>query len=179
MIAEGAAAFGSLKVAIDLAKGVQSLQTSTAVNQAISEILNALVDARSDALDAVQTEAALLKRIDNLEAEVARLKAWEGGKDRYKLKRFRPGVLAYEFQHALHPEEPPHCLCAACFDRTQKGRLQATAELDSGMRVHRCDSCGQTTPLGPEMGTTPEPTPARREPVDTLRKRDVFNRGGR
>lgn len=176
MIAEGAAAFGSLKVAIDIAKGVQSLQTSTAVNQAISDILNALVDARSDALDAVETKAALLKRIDGLEAELARLKAWDGEKQRYEMKRYHPGVVAYALKPGMEGEEKSHRLCAACYQKTEKGFLQATAALDGRDRIYQCSCCHQKMPLGLEMEEE-VPPPQPRGPIDTLRRTDVFNRG--
>lgn len=177
MIAEGAAAFGSLKVAIDLAKGVQSLQTSTAVNQAISDILNALVDARSDALDAVETKAALLKRIDELEAELTRLKAWDGEKQRYEMKRYYPGVIAYALKPGMEAEDKTHRLCAACYQKTKKGFLQATAELAVRDRIFQCTECHQKMPLGSEMEEETAPPPQPRAPVDTRRRTDVFDRG--
>lgn len=156
-ITEASAAFSGLKTAYEIAKGLYSLHTSTEVKQAIADLLDKLVDARNEAFDSMETRSALSKRVDDLEQEIVRLKAWDDEKQRYELKRYNPGSLAYTLKPALVGVEPLHHLCANCYGQGKKSILQSTGELRMRYRVHVCPSCRTEIVLGAE--STPQ-TPA-------------------
>lgn len=144
MIAEIQAGFIGAKAAIDVAKGLQSLTTEAAINQAV-------IDIQRSALDAQQGLAAALKRIDELEAEIMDLKAWDGEKERYELKRFHPGTFAYVLRQSSADGEPLHRICANCYHQGKKALLQATSRLELRRRVYRCPSCKTEIAIGDEM----------------------------
>lgn len=158
-IAETAAALSSIKAAYDIAKGVHSLQTTTEVKQAIADILDQLVAARTEALEATEKEAALLQQIRDLEAEIDRLKAWDGERERYELKLFRPGSLAYVLKPSMDNGEPPHRLCAHCYQQGKKSILQATSKSEMRYRICHCPSCKTDLPFGEEMPRGAEQDP--------------------
>lgn len=150
-IIEATAVVSSIKAAFDIAKGVQSLQTSTEVKQAVAEMLDKLVTARMQAMEAAQTEEALLKEVSDLKAEVERLKAWDGEKQRYQLKRFHPGSFAYVMKPEMAAGDPPHSICAHCYQQTKKSLLQDTGRRYNRYRTHHCASCRNEVNLGQEM----------------------------
>jgi hypothetical protein len=83
------------KAAMGIAKGIQSLTTSTEVRQKTSELLDAVLDGRTKLLEASETQAALLERIKQLEDQIAHFENWDCEKQRYQLKAFDTGAFAY------------------------------------------------------------------------------------
>lgn len=138
--AETASALSSLKIAYEMAKGLQSLHTSTEVKQAISGILDQLVTARNDAFEAADTRAALLKRVDDLEQELVSFKTWDGDKERYKLTEISRGVFTYVLKPELANGEPTHCICAECYQHRKKSILQSDGGF-YGTATLACPTC--------------------------------------
>jgi hypothetical protein len=123
MLAETAAAMGSLKNLYDVAKGIQALKTDTEIKLATSEMLGSLITVREQVFEAQEAEAALLKRVRDLEDEIA-----------------RPGTYAYTLKPALAGDEPPQRLCQPCYDQRKKGVLHY-AGYSTGNDIHECPSC--------------------------------------
>ena len=144
MIAEIQAGLAGATAAIDIAKGFQSLTNEAAINQAV-------IDIQRSVLDAQQGLAAALKQIDELETEIVELKAWDGEKQRYELKRFQPGTLAYVLRPSSADGEPHHHLCANCYQQGRKALLQATSLLEMRSRTYVCPACRSEYPIGEEM----------------------------
>lgn len=123
-----ASAASGFKVAIDIAKGMQALNTSTEVRQKTSELLDAVVDARFALLEASDAQAALLERIKQLEGTIATFESWEGEKQRYELRAIDRGAFAYMHKPGCEGNEPAMWLCSTCFERRQKSVLQFRAQ---------------------------------------------------
>jgi hypothetical protein len=137
MVAEVFAGLGALKTAFDLAKGLKDINDATIRNAAVIELQEKILTAQ-------QQQSALVESVSALEKEVADLKAWDGEKQRYELKNVGgegPAVFAYALKAGEENGEPPHLLCANCYQSRRKSILQATAELRSRLRAHRCPSC--------------------------------------
>jgi hypothetical protein len=64
----------ALKTAFDMAKGLKDIDNAVSRNAAVIEL-------QENILAAQQAQAALIKRIDDLEKEVAGFEAWEREKD--------------------------------------------------------------------------------------------------
>lgn len=143
-----AAAIGGLKTAAEITKSFLDLKEAAAVQGKVIELQGVILAAQSSALAAQSDQMTLLEDIRALKEKMAKLEAWEAEKQRYKLTQFTPGVFAY----ALKPEEangePPHQLCAACFDKGQKSVLQHLG--DGLFKCHVCDSRVRLRP--PERG---------------------------
>lgn len=147
MISEITAALSGLKTALDIA---QTLNTRTAVDAVKIDLQQKIVDAMTALNEAAATHSAQAKRIDSLEAEIVQLKAWDGEKKRYELKDVYRGAFAFVLKPGMEQGQPPHWLCANCFERRHKSYLQFRGQ-DQGPNGSRgetssygCDICKGT-----------------------------------
>lgn len=122
------AAANSFKVAVDIAKGIQALNTSTEVRLKTSELLDAVVDGRFKLLEASEAQSTLLARIKELEEKIADFEDWGRQKDRYQLTAVDRGAFAYTHKPGMDDGEPPVWLCQACFEKRHKSPLQFRAQ---------------------------------------------------
>lgn len=136
--------FGSLKNAYELTKELTALQVSTEFKSKISELLEALREAREDALASQEERTTLLGEIRQLKEQAAKREVWLTEKQKYELRRLYPSAVGYMLKPSARANEPPHALCAQCFNDEKKGFLQPTdGKLMSRMMMeHRCSSCG-------------------------------------
>jgi len=97
--------------------------------------------AMQGAIAAQTREAALLERVSQLEKEVASFETWNTEKNRYELKALRPSVFAYMLKIGERGSEPPHWLCANCYENRKKSFFQWTARTAQAYRVYECPAC--------------------------------------
>jgi len=157
MLTETAAAIGSIKAAFDIAKGVQALQTTTDVKQAISDMLDQLLSARLQAVEAAESEAKLQAEIESLRNTLATMKAWEEEAAKYALKEVAQGTYAFQ---RTEFEDPRVWLCPNCFDDRRKSVLQ-TELISAGrmtmLQCKRCDFEIVTDGHRPRLDSLPQP----------------------
>jgi Zn finger protein HypA/HybF involved in hydrogenase expression len=135
MVAEVFAGLGTLKSALDLAKGLKDIDNATRRNAAVIEL-------QEQILAAQQTQATLIETVGKLETEVARLKNWDADKARYELTELGPGVVALAIKEAMRNGEPIHRICANCATNGKKSYLQQHVHNTSVDR-YKCNSCGE------------------------------------
>jgi hypothetical protein len=135
MVGEALAGLSALKTAFDMAQGLKNIHDATIRDRAVIELGEKILAAR-------EQQSALLDQVGDLEKEVTRLKAWDADKKRYQLTEVSMGVFAYTLKSGMEGGEPPHMLCANCYQHHQKSLLQATQELRKARRVHKCHRCG-------------------------------------
>lgn len=70
VVAETIAGLGAIKTAFDLTKAIKDLDDRTRRNEAV-------IDLQQKILTAQEAQAALIKRIGELEEDLARMKTWE------------------------------------------------------------------------------------------------------
>jgi translation initiation factor 2B subunit (eIF-2B alpha/beta/delta family) len=122
-IAAIGSAIGGLKTAYEMAKAVQTLKTDTEVRQATSEMLDSILTARHELIEASATQAALLAQIKALEQTISDFEDWNGEKERYQLQAIDSGAFAYMVKSSVETTEPPHWLCTHCFEKRHKSIL--------------------------------------------------------
>jgi hypothetical protein len=145
-ITEASAALSGIKTAVDMLKGVQALKSESDVNQAIINIQRVLLDAQSSALSDKEKQMELIARIDELERKIAEDHDRQADKKRYKLTEFPTGRFAYVLREGDSSGEPPHKLCAKCFEEGQKSILQVRHKHSGGESV-QCPRCKETIVL--------------------------------
>jgi len=153
MASELIAGLGLFKTAFDIAKGLKDINDATIRNGAIIDLQEMILSARDQ-------QAAALERISELEKELARFENWETEKQRYELADVGRGAVAYRLKPAMTNGEPPHSICANCYERAEKRHLQP--ETRRGSQYLVCHSCGaeliingpRDMPL-PEMSVNP------------------------
>lgn len=121
-------AVSGLKAALDIGKGIQSLNTTTEVQLKTSELLDALYDSRMKLIEAADTQSALLKRVEELEQKIASFEQWSGEKERYELKAIDIGAFAYMHKAGMENGEPAMWFCQTCFEQQHKSPLQFRAQ---------------------------------------------------
>ena len=151
MLAEISAGFQSLKAAFDITKGMNAANTQAAINEVKIPLQEHIVNAQQALAAANEAQTAATERIRELEQQIVHLKDWEREKQRYQMKRFTPGSVAYCLKMDMADGEPPHRICPHCYQEGKKGFLQATVDLRGGKRVHVCTSCRADAILGQEM----------------------------
>lgn len=167
MLVEITAGLNSLKSAADLVKGLSAIATQTAINDVKLTLQNHIFEAKEALSAANEAQTATLEVVRKLEQEIVRFKDWEADKQRYELKAIDRGSFAYMLKPGMENGEPPHWLCANCFNRRQKSFLQFKGQDrdKSGGRgitsTYGCDGCKGTvtvyytrnplTPWAPEQ----------------------------
>lgn len=86
-------------------------------------------------------QSALVEHVRGLEAEVARLKAWDAEKQRYELKKWGDGAFARVLKESEASGEPIHALCTACYDRGTKSIIHANGEPQWTKHAWDCPTC--------------------------------------
>jgi hypothetical protein len=124
----------ALKAAKDIAETLINLRDTAKFQAAVVELQGKILAAQSD-------QFTLLERVRELEAKMAQLEAWEAEKKRYALTEVSPGRFAYVLKPDATNSEPPHCICAHCYQKGIKSILQYWNRGHNGRDNYRCHSC--------------------------------------
>jgi hypothetical protein len=138
--AEIATTLGSLKAALDIAKSFIGVRDATVIQTKVFELQREILSAQQSALSAQQAQFSLLEKIGDLEKQIADMKAWETEKERYQLTEVALRVFAYALKPKMGSVEPPHWICAACYQNGKKSILQGFKSGQSGW-THSCPVC--------------------------------------
>ena len=101
-----------IKAMAGLRDAAQILEKTVELNQKILTVQTALADAQAE-------QTTLIQTIRHLEEDVTRLKTWEAEKQRYELKEVAPRTFAYVLKPNAGDPEPPHWICASCYQKTR------------------------------------------------------------
>jgi hypothetical protein len=133
-------AIGGLKTAFDIATGISKLNTMAEVNAKAIELQQIILSAQTSAFAANSEQFAMIQRIRDLEDELARVKAWETERQRYKLVSPFSGAMVYAVQKAMSNGEPAHYLCTNCYRSGKASILQNTQNIE-GWTSFLCPIC--------------------------------------
>lgn len=134
MVPELITGLGLFNTLFDTAKGLKDINDSAVRNRAVVELLEKILAAHA-------AQAALLERVSNLEKELASFETWDAEKQRYELADYGEGTFAYRLKESMQNGEPPHRVCASCFQKNQKSILQNAGGTHSGREQLWCPSC--------------------------------------
>jgi hypothetical protein len=102
----------------------------------------AVIELQEKILAAQEAQSSLVNHISELEKEVARLKAWDADKQRYKLAEVGPGMTTYTLKEGMENGEPAHHLCANCYHEHVKSIMQTETRFPGRCEVMVCHRCG-------------------------------------
>ena len=105
-----------IKVLLDLKVDSETLGKITALQSVLAE-------AQTSQLALLEQNSSLLKIKTELEKEITRLETWANESKRYQLHEIQSGVVAYALKESHANGEPPHWLCANCYNNEQKSVL--------------------------------------------------------
>jgi hypothetical protein len=143
-----------LKLAGDIAKGFLELKSISDVQGKVIELQSAILSAQSSALSANADQTEMVEEIRTLKEDLARVKAWETQKSRYKLvepwktdQSHNPGSITYALKESMKESEPPHLICTKCYEDGRKSILNPFKPTD-GRVVFTCPVCKLQIPTG-------------------------------
>ena len=145
------AAVTGLQTARDIAKTAIGLRDAALVQEKVSELTGIILSAQSNALDAQAEQSVMLDTIRSLKEQLAEMEKWGADKERYELKEIAPGQFAYSVTEAARGSEPPHKLCANCYNHNQKSSLQTEMRSPGHHEVTFCPNCGSDL-FSPDSG---------------------------
>jgi hypothetical protein len=125
---------GIFKSLFDIAKGLKDINDVATRNAAVIELQEKIFSAQA-------AQSALIEKVRESEAEVARLKAWDTEKQRYELKRWGDAAFAYVLKAMEARCEPVHAICTSCYERGAKSILQSNGEIQVHKHAWNCPVC--------------------------------------
>ena len=161
-ISEISGLIASLKGARDLAEAMVGLRDTAAFQGKVIEFQGVIMDAQQRVFSVQEERSTLIQKVAELEKKIASLEDWEAQKQRYKLKDLGNGTLAYALKTAMSDGEPPHNICATCYQNGTKSIIQP--ETRSGrVEVFVCNRCGsELIPEGERQAEWGAPQKPRR-----------------
>jgi hypothetical protein len=129
-VATISAGLQSLKAAVEIGKAILKLGLSAQVQDQIREMNDKILLAQQSALASNEYQSSLLKQVGDLEKHIAELEAWDAEAETYDLTdvRTKDHIMGRAFAYApkpgTHATEPPHFICANCYQERHKSILQ-------------------------------------------------------
>lgn len=135
-------AIAGLQTAGNMAKALVDIHDASVVKAKVSELQSAILAAQSSALSAHSEQFALLERVRDLETQIKEMEAWAGEKKRYQLTEVgQKGAFVYALKEGDDSTEPPHKICANCYNHGQKSVLQEEIRVPGMAYVLVCHNC--------------------------------------
>ncbi len=125
-----AAAVGSLRAAGEIAIGLVNLKTMAEVQAKAIELNQKIIAAQHDIFSAHAAQTASIQRISELEKQIADMEAWEAQKKRYQMVNPLAGGIVYALKKSMSDGEPPHYICASCYQAGERSILQDGKDKD-------------------------------------------------
>jgi CRISPR/Cas system-associated protein Cas5 (RAMP superfamily) len=113
MVGEAIAGLSAFKTMFDMAKALQNIHDTALRDRAV-------IDLQKEILAAQVTQATLIERVGDLEKQVASFEKWDAEKEKYELKEIYPQNFAYAIKENARGSEPPHLICATCYENRKK-----------------------------------------------------------
>jgi hypothetical protein len=118
------AALTSFNTLKDIAQAMLGLHDAQALQAKVIDFNNAIIDAQNKIHLVSKERTSLLEQIGNLKEEVTDLEAWEATKARYEMKKTSGGGVAWFLKKDAQGSEPPHEICAKCYEERKRNILQ-------------------------------------------------------
>jgi hypothetical protein len=118
--------------------GVLKTVREVEVKQAISGVLDGLLDAQAKLFSAQTEYEKLAESKRQLEQKIMDYEKWDADAARYKLQEIADGIFVYSLQTEHAAGEPIHWLCPNCFNQRQKSILTKPKVDNTNYKCHRC-----------------------------------------
>lgn len=135
------ATLAGLKSAGDIVKSIIELKSVSVIQTKIIDLQSQILTAQSSAFSANAEQATMVETIRTLKEEIARIKAWESEKQRYKMYSPWNGTVVYALKKSMCNSEPPHWICTNCYEEGRKSIL-AQQQKGNSTVAFLCPKCG-------------------------------------
>lgn len=155
-IAAIAGLISSLKSAGEIANAMLGIKDAALIQGKVVELQGVIIAAQQSAMTSNLSQAELINRVRELEAELMQMKAWEAEKQRYELTELPPGVFVYSLKPGMAEGQPMHRLCATCYDQGKRSILHSSDKRQGTTRL-KCHGCGNEYVTGHFVAPPPAP----------------------
>lgn len=136
-----AEAFSSLQAASQIVKAILDLRDADLIREKSRELSSLLISAQSETLGVQSQLASAIEEVRKLKDRVMQMEDWRIEKARYELKEVVPGRFAYAIRETERGMQPPHCICAQCYERGFKSILQSEYLAAGRVDLLSCPAC--------------------------------------
>ena len=158
-------AMTAFKAVRESAAALISIHDASAIRAKVLELNTQIATAQERALSALSDQFALLERVSELEKQVADFEKWETEKQKYELKIVAHGATTFALKEDGSGTEPPHWICAACYQNRKISVLQDAGQAAASGNDHRrnkwkCSACDfeMRVPFGASPTKPPHPS---------------------
>jgi len=140
-------AMGSLKLAFDITKKFLEMKSIAEVQGLVIDLRREIISAQESALAAQSDHAAMAEKIRTLKEEIVRMETWAEQKQKYALVQIAAGAIAFALKEECKGAEPPHWICANCYEDGRKSILNQRLPRNCPINYYcpRCKNEVQTT----------------------------------
>lgn len=142
----------SLKTAGEIAKALMDVKDATAFQTKAFELTREILAAHQSAIAANAAQQSLLDEVRALKNQIVQMEAWSAEKQRYELTDHGCGTFTRSLKSSVANGEPPHRICAQCYEEGRKGYLQSHGMFHGREKV-TCQACDKTIMLGCESSS--------------------------
>ena len=135
-------AITSLKVGMDLIKGIRETENANEVPGKVIELQEALWEAYNNAISATTAQFELLDRVRALEEQLKAFNDWDEQGPRYTLVcPWGNAAQVYALLKARSAGDAAHFLCPNCFHKKQRVILNQVVATPNNYVSLACPSC--------------------------------------
>ena len=147
---------GLAKIAGDMAAAKDEVER----NKLLIEFQRVVIGANLQLATLQQENSSLKHAIEDLKREAVRKENWESESKRYVLHDAAQGLVVYALKQSMSNGEPPHYLCANCFNEDKKTVLYFSIKAgDKRAETLNCKACKTESPTGYSSGSHPQYPP--------------------
>ena len=147
MLIEFAQAITSIKSMTDIATLMSKMKTDSAVIEKAAELHATIISLQSAILTIQAEHQSLLTKNNELKQKIVDIENWKTEAANYSLKNIRLASFVYASNPNQTSSEPPHWICAKCYQDKKKSILQRGEQFDQGY-IYHCNTCGANI-IGP------------------------------
>ena len=130
----------SLTVAINMARGLMSLNTDVAVKKEATGLYDSLLSSEKRLMDSYSAYTKLLDEKRSIEKELEELKSWKHTESQYEHFYPSPRVPVVVAKVGNQPQDKAQWYCAHCFENKKK-RILNPEYLDEYNATYKCPEC--------------------------------------
>ena len=137
----------SLKAAIDISKSILEIKSTTEIQDKVTKLQSALMEAQNSAVAATTAQLELQEKVRTLEEQLRAANEWGDQESRYSLvSPWKGPGQVYALKRLASEGETPHFLCSNCFHNKRKVILNPSKK--DGWILMACPSCRATIHTG-------------------------------
>src|ERR1043166_8653467 len=130
----------SVNAAIQLAKTLAGVRDASMIDAKVIELREHLIEAQSGVVQAQTDQSALIQEVRDLKEKIMKMENWKEEKHRYQLRQPWSGCFVYLLKESSKGAEPPHWICAKCYDDGRRTILQPQYD-KVGFVILVCPTC--------------------------------------